>query len=510
MIRAITVVVLVVLGGLLLVEAGFSLEWRMVHDAPLLMYMAFGMDHFGYIPYVDFFDMNAPGAHYFHVLIGRILGYDDLAFRLADLAWLALLLSLTWFTMRRFGRRVAYCGAILFGLIYLAAGPDMSLQREYIVLVPIAGAVFAATLLERFPSAARWLLVGALFGVAATIKPASVVGFPVVVGFGMLEARAPAGDARLRGSTRRVFVFSMLGLLLLLAGTALHLARIGALTDFVEMIRGYWPLYTGLSRTHVVIDESDRAAYLVREWIALGGRGLWLLPAAAGSLVTLFRSTLSHPEKRRVLLLVALTVCYSIYPVIGGKFWTYHWFPFSYFVVLLAALALVKPGGWRHLRWVPVSALVLAAVVGIRPPAELRAQLAGEEWLSPRVRRADRIAGYLEENMRPGDTVQPLDWTGGAVHGMLMAEAPLATPFVYDFHFYHHVSTDCVQGLRSRLLNGLEASPPRFVIRVETMRPWVSGEDTEQRFRALDRFIAANYEEAQAGFGYRIYEHRGR
>jgi hypothetical protein len=508
MVRIITATVLVVLGGLLLVEAGFSLEWRMVHDAPLLTYMAYGMSRFGYVPYVDFFDMNAPGAHYFHVLVGRLFGYDDLALRLADLVWLTLLMSLTWLTLRRAGRRVGFCGAILFGLMYLATGPNMSLQREYIALVPIAGAVLAATSLKRFPGAARWLIVGVLFGVAATIKPAAVIGFPAVVVLGVLEARAPEGGARSPGSSRRVLVFSVLGFLVPLAATALHLARIGALTGFIEMARSYWPLYGELSRTHVVIGESERAAYLAREWVTLGGRTMWLLPAAVGSFAALFRSTLDRPERRRVLLLIALVVCYSLYPVIGGKFWTYHWFPFSYFVVLLASLALVEATRWKRLRWVPILALVIAAAVGIRPPAEFRARLAGEEWLDPRVRRADRIAGYLTENVRPGDTVQPLDWTGGAVHAMLMAEAPLGTPFVYDFHFYHHVSTDYIRSLRSRFLEGLEASPPRFVIRVETMRPWVSGEDTEKRFLALDRFVATNYEEAHSGFGYRVYERR--
>ena len=506
MAKIIAVAVLVLLGGLLLLEAGLSLEWRMVHDAPLFMYMAFGTTHLGYVPYVDFFDMNAPGAHYFHVIVGRVFGYGDLAFRLADLVWLALLLVLTWFTLHRFSQRVAYCGAILFGLLYLAAGPNMSLQREYIALVPIAGAFLAATSLERLPCAARWLLVGLLFGIAATMKPATAIGLPAVVVFGVLDERARAGEARSLGPVSGVVAFSVLGLLVPLALTALHLTRIGALGSFIEIARGYWPLYGGLSRTHEAIGESERMAYLAREWVALGGRGVWLLPAALGSFAALFRSNLERRERGRVLLLVVLAVCYSLYPVIGGKFWTYHWFPFTYFVVLLAALAIAEAAHWKRARWVPALAFVLAVAAGVRSPAELPAQMTREEWLNPRVRRADRIAGFLTENVRPGDTVQPLDWTGGAIHAMLMAKVPLATPFVYDFHFYHDVSTDYIQSLRSRFLRDLETNPPRFIIRVETMRPWVSGEDTEKRFVDLDRFVAANYEEAHAGFGYRIYE----
>jgi hypothetical protein len=142
----------------------------------------------------------------------------------------------------------------------------------------------------------------------------------------------------------------------------------------------------------------------------------------------------------------------------------------------------------------------------VRPPVEVPRQLRGEEWLDPRVSRADRIAEFLEENLTPRDTVQPLDWTGGAVHAMLMAEARPATPYIYDFHFCHHVSSDYIQALRADFLGRLGADPPRYIIQVETMRPWVSGDDTERRFRALDAFIASNYEEAHAGFGYRVYE----
>jgi len=506
MVRIITVVVLVLLGALLLVEAGLSLQWRMVHDAPLMMYMAYGMTHFDYVPYVDFFDMNAPGAHYFNVFVGGVFGYSDSGFRTADLVWLAALIALSWFAMRRFGRSAAFSGVILFGLLYMGAGSDMSLQREYVALVPVAGALLVATSLARLPRTVRWLLVGALFGAAATVKPAMLIGFPAVVVFGMLDERARVREGRTPGSAPGALLFSVLGLLLPLAATALHLASIGAFRGFIDIARNYWPLYGALSRTHETVGESERAAYLVREWIRLGGRAVWLLPAAVGSFAALYRSKLDRPDTRRALLLVALTVCYCVYPVIAGKFWTYHWLPFSYFVVLLASLTLVDVERQTHLRWVPVLALLLAVGVGVRPPTEFRAQLSGEEWLDPRVQRADRLAEFLKENLRPRDTVQPLDWTGGAVHGMLLAEARLATPFVYDFHFYHHVSVDYIQDMRKRFLGELGASPPRYIIQVETMRPWISGEDTERRFRALDELVASNYTEAHAGFGYRVYE----
>jgi len=49
---------------------------------------------------------------------------------------------------------------------------------------------------------------------------------------------------------------------------------------------------------------------------------------------------------------------------------------------------------------------------------------------------------------------------------MLMAKARSATPFMYDFHFYHHVQHPYVQGLRRQFVEALRASPPRFIVEV--------------------------------------------
>ena len=40
-----------------------SLTWQYSADLPLLLYTGFLMDHFSYIPYRDFFDMNMMGSH---------------------------------------------------------------------------------------------------------------------------------------------------------------------------------------------------------------------------------------------------------------------------------------------------------------------------------------------------------------------------------------------------------------------------------------------------------------
>jgi hypothetical protein len=166
------------------------------------------------------------------------------------------------------------------------------------------------------------------------------------------------------------------------------------------------------------------------------------------------------------------------------------------------------PGAPRALRWILPAVTVVAAILMVRPSPALLRQLGGVPVDTPLRSRVEEIASYLEAHLRPGDTVQPLDWTGGAVHAMLIARARLATPFVYDFHFYHHVSTPYVQELRRRFMARLEAAPPRFVIRIETRKPWVQGEDTTRDFSALQHFLAARYAVGLAGDGYDVLVRR--
>ncbi len=65
-----------------------SLGWPLVHDAPLMHYVAWRIAE-GAVPYRDLFDMNFPGVYLLHLLVVRALGGGDLAWRLFDLAWLA-------------------------------------------------------------------------------------------------------------------------------------------------------------------------------------------------------------------------------------------------------------------------------------------------------------------------------------------------------------------------------------------------------------------------------------
>jgi hypothetical protein len=146
--------------------------------------------------------------------------------------------------------------------------------------------------------------------------------------------------------------------------------------------------------------------------------------------------------------------------------------------------------------------------IQIKAPYAFTAQLHGQ---SPPLRkngRIDEIAAFLEAaELGPEDRVQPLDWTEGALQGMLLAEAVIATLYLYNYHFYHYISDPYINIMKNRFMADLELNPPRFIIETDDeLRP--SGLDTTDQFPALEAFVDRNYAVVKQGHLYRIYEYQ--
>lgn len=496
---------LLLLTLLLTGEAILSLQWRMVHDTPLLHYVAFLLDQYHYIPYKDIFETSMPGTFLFHLALVNMFGYGDFAFRLVDLAWLAALLIVTWRIMSNFSPRVAWAGVVLFGLSYFQYGPSMSLQRDYVAMLPIATAVLLAISGLPVRPVVQAGMIGLLFGLSATIKPHLAMGLPLLLLF--LWRQRPDRSWRL--------LFELggggaAGLVAAPAATMFWLWSQGALPYFWEMSTRYLPLHLGLTRTHETISGLQRVRYLIDAHQDLGGRALWLVPASLGSYMSLTGSRLSKKQQQIMMLLIALTVAYSLYPVIAGQFFLYHWMPFQYFVVILSGLVFIRPPTAHSLiqRLFPIVILGVTLYVALDLPPGFTQQLRGAPPPAPKGGRVDEIALFLQSRLNEWDRVQPLDWTGGAVHAMLIAQAQNATPFIYDYHFYHHISHPFIQELRSRFLQQFQQAAPRFVIEIQTQKPWVTGPDTSREFVELEEILETEYSSVFAGNGYVIYERR--
>src|SRR5207249_6822368 len=151
-----------------------SRGWPLIHDAPIMHYIAWRIAG-GAAPYRDVFDMNVPGVYVLHGAVLRGLGAGDGAWRLFDLGWLALGGALIAALAAPWGAVAAVGGALVFAAYHLAGGAWQAGQRDFL-LCPflLAGALGVARWLERRRIVdLAW--GGLALGAGVTVKPHALV-----------------------------------------------------------------------------------------------------------------------------------------------------------------------------------------------------------------------------------------------------------------------------------------------------------------------------------------------
>jgi len=416
--------------------------------------------------------------------------------------------------MRRFDWRVAWSSVVFFGFYYFQCGAKMSLQRDYVLILPISMAIFLATssrvLIQR--PLIRSSIIGAFFGLAATIKPHSVIALPLVIGFNLIQSVPnikirPLGLLMRKGA--KIIIFCTAGFIIPIAASLLWLWKKGALPYFWEIINSYLPLYVEMTSAHEFITGFAHIKYMIGSYLRLGEMAVLIITACSGIFIIHLIGDISTSKKRMIYLFLALAIFYSIYTAISGQFFYYHWMPFSFFVILLASIPMHRYADQNisiTKRLFPIFLIIIMVLLSFRPPDEFWQQLRGLPATNPKSGRVDEIANFLTSHLKQGDRIQPLDFTGGALHAMLIARAEIATPFIYDVQFYHHISNSYIKKLRRRFIKNLKQSNPRFIIAIETNKPWVSGIDTTREFKELKSIIDSHYSVSFHGDGYLIYE----
>ncbi|MBI2331145.1 MAG: hypothetical protein HYU84_03060 [Chloroflexi bacterium] len=490
--QRITTFVLILLAALLIAQAAFSLQWPIAHDEAPLFYEAFLMQN-GQMPYRDFFDFQMPGSYLVYSLLGILSNFGALRIRILDLIILAAILTITYLAMRRFGKIPALAAPMLFALKYLQGGPALSLQREYLILIFISlsiwiGATDSLDFRKRF-------ILGLLYGLAATLKPHAALGLVPFLLFDIADLRQ-RHEFSLSLVAKQIILPTAIGFLIPVSLITLWLALTNSLTPFLTIILNYIPLYTQINGEMAITSSAERMAYLLNQAWRLGGSGLWLIPTAFGIYLN---------RNRQTYLLASLAIIYALYPALTGQFFPYHYIPFIYTIILVSSLSLSSNYQSPITNY---SSFILLTVIllNLRPSQTFLRQLEGKD-IATSSDRATQISTFLEKNLEPGDEVQPLDWTGGSLLSMLETRAPIATSYVFDFYFYHHVSNPYIQSLRADFMTQLTESKPRFIIEVTSIdKPWISGEDTSRDFPELRAFLAEHYSVTIEREDYIIYE----
>jgi hypothetical protein len=500
---------------LLVIQLGFSLTWKFVHDGPLLQYVAFLILEDNRIPYLDIFDVNLPGTHFFFIFWIKLFGYSDFGFRILDILWLSGILVLLFFILKRFGRIAAWYGVVLVGLSYVSFMPLSSLQREWIIALPFLIATLLILSESKYHNL-RLFLVGILGGVCFTIKPHSLIGWLPLLIFAVIFNGS--GVVRLKNlkvilRIAKQLILIGIGFLLIPGALVIWLKSAGALDDFLEIAKNYYPLFSQISGGHEIVTGYKRLLYLAEDTLRFGVNGTWLIAALFTGYFLIINVRLESQEKRQFGLLVALCLVFAVYPAITGQFWGYHWTFFQILIITLYSVTTYHhrlPTGTNY-RYFRIVLTIMALLTGPRPPIspDFVYQLTHGEPKPAKYGRVVEIEHFLEDNLKPGDTVQPLDWTGGAVHGMLRAKARLATSFLCDVSFYHHVDNPYIQRLRARFIDELKKSRPIFVIEViADDKPFLSGPGTSYVFPELRNYLIENYTVFVEKNGYIIYRQK--
>jgi hypothetical protein len=249
-----------------------------------------------------------------------------------------------------------------------------------------------------------------------------------------------------------------------------------------------------------ITTQSTRIPFLLNQTLYLGGNALWLIPAAIGVYLN---------QNKKTYLLASLTLCYAIYPAFSGQFFPYHYIPFLYFIILLASQTFnFRPLTFDLFPFILHLSSFIIIFSLLLPSQTFIRQLQGKP-ISTSTDRAVEIANFLDRKLKAGDTVQPLDWTGGTLLAMLETRAHIATPYVFDFYFYHHVSNPYIQQLRADFITDLKTASPRFIVEVSAIdKPWITGPDTSREFPELRAFLDENYSVTIHKDDYAIYERR--
>lgn len=495
------------LGVLFFIQFWAALNWSLCCDAAFLHYVAYLINEHDFVPYRDIFEVNMPGTYLFHMAIGKLFGYSAIAFRLVDGAWLLLTLLASWFFMKPFGRTVAFGSSFLFGLMYLKGATHFSLQREFIALLPILMALLIATRRKVHHSINLiHVLQGVLFAIVVLIKPHLVIGLPALILYNYFHFRKEVVVKEIFFYCIKGALFVMVGFFLTLLGPFVWIWQMGALPYFIETTLEFSPLYLQMTGQSEVVDTFTRIGYILQYYLRFGDLTPFLLSALFGLYVFL-SSVVSSSLKKIALLLLSLIFLYSFYVILGGKFWSYHWLPFTFFVCLCAALLLYKPPTKSQLpfsRILPLIGFVLT-VFNTHIVLEVLQELTAPQQPSTHVQiRTNEIADYLNNYVLPEDTVQPLDWIRGAVGGMLYAKKAVATRYITTFQFHLNVSNPYIKNMRKDFISSLQESMPTILIDVYE-RPVPFGIDTSKDFPELEAFIQQNYTKEYSGSGFDIY-----
>lgn len=420
--------------------------WGVANDSANHFYVGWLMAN-GAVIYRDIVEVNWPGTFLLHRALAALGADHDLAWRLLDLALIALAAGLVALLVRPAGRVAMVVGAVMVASGHLLGGPWNLGQRDHFV-----GVLVLASLLALRRGTGGALAAGLALGVAAAIKPFALV-MPAAALY------AVAGPLRRRIVVMVVVGAAMAAVLLAAFG---YLALVGGLQDFVSQQLYAMRYYADIGR-RPLLDAAIVMAIARSPILPLAIAGAFPGPAA------------ERQSRRDALVMLAYG---AIHYAAQGKGLTYHSYPLLYGLAMLAALGTTRllAARWTALRLLPAASLILLASICAAVMPRIVA--------SPVPSQTPEMLADLAARLGPDDRVQPFD-TFSAIDAMRRLRVRPATRFLYDFMFFagptEPAGIAAQERLRAEFLAELGRAMPRVI--VVTNQQWP---DTRHGFERFD------------------------
>ncbi|HEY3990731.1 MAG TPA: glycosyltransferase family 39 protein [Acidobacteriaceae bacterium] len=433
-------------------------HWPMVGDAALLHYVVFLIEH-GWAPYRDFADVNMPGAYAVTALGMLLPGQPDAAWRVFDLALVALAGVGYYAIARPYSRFAALFATVLLLLVHGQDGVQQAGQRDLVIAALLLLGV--ASLVEGLRRE-QWAYVvpfGLLVGMAATIKPTALPFGVVLLAMAALYRRRcwPGASTRPVATVGWIvtglaaMVCAPVAMLLWLSG------RYHALDAWIAMQRVLLPYYATLERRPFGFTLTHSISPLLALVL------LWLACLAARSLGRNAESVRQGWPRFERLLIAAAAVMNLIGLLAQGKALPYQRYPMLAFLLLLISLDLATTlragrAGYWAMAGLACGALVLAPQALVRVhrfdprPQEFDAMLASD---------LQRLGGS-----RLSGRVQCLDTIQDCLPTLFSERLLPATGTLSDTAIFSPSESPAVRYVRRQFAQALNTHPPAVIVLV--------------------------------------------
>jgi Dolichyl-phosphate-mannose-protein mannosyltransferase len=480
-------------------------HWPMVGDAALLHYYVFLIGH-GWAPYRDFADVNMPGAYWASELAMLLPVQPDTAWRLFDLALVALAGVGYYSIARPYSRFAALFATVLLLLVHGQDGVQQAGQRDLAIgtLLILAFAFLMEALRQN-----RWgylIPFGLGVGLAATIKPtADPLGMLLLAMVVIYRERAQ----KVNRSVSLVWLAAgMATMAIPLGAMLLWLEHQGSLRAWMATEQLILPYYATTDRRPIGFTFSHSISPLAALVV------LWLLCLA-------LRGP-RWPNFER--LLAATGVVVNLLGLLAqGKALPYQRYPMLVFLLLLIALDLTtawhrQDGTRRVARYAALAGLCCGCLV-IAPLALARVhRFVGKRQQFDTVLAAD--LGRINDGNVSG-RVQCLDTIQDCLPTLDAMRLLPATAIPADQPLFDPRRMPAVEILRRRFERAVTRRPPMVFVMVSGyFLDSGSGYRKLETWPAFKQWLEANYtlaverpsagevrwwSRAQAEPGYRLY-----